>query len=116
MTSTASPFAGETAHQRQAHLAASLNRYIEEVETVLAALTAGQFGELSQLPKLKREMMSVAKQLREAEIELDQQIRAEAGRLAEADIDFDAVRRTIGGRLDRLRDTRSTGGRGSLVG
>ena len=37
MTSTGSPLAGETAHQRQAHLAASLNRYIEEVETVLAA-------------------------------------------------------------------------------
>ncbi|WP_186826989.1 hypothetical protein [Shimia ponticola] len=86
----------------------SLNRYIEEVEKVLADLRSGEFGELAQLPKLKREMMSVSKQLREAEIELDQQIRAEEGRLAEGEIDFDAVRRSIGGRLDRLRAAGST--------
>jgi len=107
---TGSPHMGETALKRQAHLALSLNRYIEEIEEVLAGLSTGRFGELAQLPKLKREMMSVAKQLREAEVELDQQIRAEEGRLAEGEIDFDAVRDTLGRRLDRLRAAHSSGG------
>lgn len=109
MKRAGSPKPGETELRRQAHLALSLDRYISEIEEVLAGLTAGQFGDLAQLPKLRREMMSVAKQLREAEIELDQQIRTQEGRLAEGDIDFDAVRRSIGSRLDRLRAAENTG-------
>ncbi|MEM9351075.1 MAG: hypothetical protein AAGA47_12510, partial [Pseudomonadota bacterium] len=46
---------------RRAHLAAMLNRYVAEVETIIGRLSQGELAEASQLPKVKREMMSVSK-------------------------------------------------------
>lgn len=110
MTQVDPPEMGGTIQERHAHLALSLNRYVAEIERILAQLMAGDFDELGQVPKLKREMMSVAKQLRDAEIECDQQAKHDAGQLGVGDIDLDAMRDKIGGRLDRLRAATGTGG------
>ena len=109
MTKMGPSLGGGTDKERRVHLALSLHRYVAEIETILSQLEAGEFGELGQLPKLKREMMSVSKQLRDAEIEFDQQCRADAGVRGDGDIDFDAIREQIGGRLDSLRAARRSG-------
>ncbi|MCH2078075.1 MAG: hypothetical protein MK180_14560 [Rhodobacteraceae bacterium] len=94
---------------RQAHLGVMLNRSIDEIERVIADIEKGDFSEASDLPRFKRDMVSAAKQLREAEIELDAQRHREKGRVpgADAPIDFNAARAAIGRRLDRLRRTES---------
>ena len=97
-----------TLDERRAHLAMSLHRYIAEIETILTDMADGNFGDAGQVPKLKREMMSVAKQLRDAEIECDQRQRAAAG-LADQEFDIERARRDIGRRLDRLRAAQDAG-------
>ena len=97
---------------RHAHLALMLNRYVAEIETILERLADGEFAEVPQLPKLKRELMSVAKQLRDAEIQSDEFAKDQRRRShnAGAAIDMDAARDAIRVRLARLRKSRRTGG------
>ena len=96
---------------RYAHLALMLNRYVAEIETILERLANGEFAEVPQLPKLKRELMSVAKQLRDAEIQSDEFERDQRRRASHAGaaIDMDAARDAIRGRLARLRESRGAG-------
>ena len=92
---------------RQAHLGVMLYRSIDEIERIIAGIEHGDFSEASDLPRLKRDMVSAAKQLREAEIEVDAQRQREKGRVpgADAPIDFKEARAAIGRRLDSLRET-----------
>ena len=101
------PWSGGTLEERQQHLALLIHRYVADIETILGRLEDGDFDQLAQLPKVRRELVSCAKQLRDAEIELDQQSTKDA--LRDGDIDFDAIRTQIGGRLDRLRAAAGAG-------
>lgn len=94
--------------ERRAHLAVMLHRYVANIETIIENLGEGDFGEAAQLPRVKREMLSTAKQLRDVEIELDEHRKRDEGRVAGAaePIDMDAARDTIGRRLNHLRDVR----------
>ncbi|MEM1235692.1 MAG: hypothetical protein AAGI10_01900 [Pseudomonadota bacterium] len=97
---------------RQVHLGMMLDRYVAEIEHIIGRLAKGEFAEVAQLPKLKRELMSVAKQLRDAEIEIDEHERNKSRRsnAAGGPIDMDAARDAIRSRLDCLRDARDAGG------
>jgi len=107
MTHMTPPVLGGPLEDRQTHLALLVRRYIDEIEMIVSRLSNGDFGELAQLPKLRRELVSCAKQLRDTEIELDHQSKTN-GTAAE-DIDFDVIRDQIGRRLDRLRTAQGAG-------
>ncbi|MEM9438409.1 MAG: hypothetical protein AAGA15_15360, partial [Pseudomonadota bacterium] len=96
---------------RRAHLAAMLNRYVAEVETIIGRLSQGELAEASQLPKVKREMMSVSKALREAEIEIEQERKRDESRRGDTvgAIDMGRARDALRRRLDSLRDARGAG-------
>lgn len=100
------PHAEGVGQERHAHLGLMLNRAIDEIEQVIAAIGKGDFSGASELPRLKRDMVSAARQLREAEIELNAQRHRDEGRVPGADrpIDFEAAKRALGSRLDKLRD------------
>ncbi|MEM6277705.1 MAG: hypothetical protein AAF714_12255 [Pseudomonadota bacterium] len=91
--------------ERRAHIGLMLNRAIDEIEQVIAAIGKGDFSAVGELPRLKRDMVSAAKQLREAEIELNAQRHRDEGGVpgSEEPIDFRERRRALGSRLDQLR-------------
>ncbi|MEM9853388.1 MAG: hypothetical protein AAF841_02940 [Pseudomonadota bacterium] len=91
--------------KRHKHVAVMLDRAIDEIEDVIAAIKTGDFADVARVPNLKRDMMAAAKQLRDAEIEFDAQRQRNEGGVpgADAPMDLDAARRSIGGRLDSLR-------------
>ncbi|MEL6608693.1 MAG: hypothetical protein AAFO93_07260 [Pseudomonadota bacterium] len=103
------PVGGGVEQERRDHLALQVHRYVSEVEVILTNLELGEFGELAQIAKLRRDLMSTAKQLRDAEIELDRVQKQTADQDIGSGIDFDAARIEVERRLDRLRRAGSSG-------
>lgn len=96
--------------ERFAHLSKMLNRFCAEIESIIDRLAEGDFAEASQLPKLKREMMYVSRQLREAEIAIDEQRKRDEGRgPGSGHINMGAARDALRSRLDRLRRAKRKG-------
>lgn len=90
---------------RHAHLVFQIDRYLKMIESIIDQVDAGVFGDLRTIPGLKRELVSVAKQLRDAEIQFDEQKNKNEGRQSGSSggIDMPAARTEIGRRLDLLR-------------
>lgn len=94
-----------TIEERRAHLGVMLNRFIGEIEGAIAQVEGGDFSDLNALPRIRRDLVSTAKQLRDAEIEIDAQRKRDKGGVPGAGEPFNLAdaRASIGGRLDKLR-------------
>lgn len=77
--------------------------YADELQNIVDRLNAGDFGDLSNVTKLYRDLIAVRTQILNIEARLAEDCRKLKGQRSDHDIDFNAMRAQIGGRLDRLR-------------
>lgn len=77
--------------------------FADEILNVLVQLSTGEFGDLKELPKLKRDLQSAAKHFRDLECDIARVERKHREKTNVPELDLDAIRVDIGRRLDRLR-------------
>ncbi|MEL7299419.1 MAG: hypothetical protein AAFM92_03455 [Pseudomonadota bacterium] len=108
MASRDPPDGAEHLNARWVHLSDLLEDYITQIAAIIANLREGDFSGLAQFTKAKNDLVGIARQLRDAEIKIDDQRQRNKGGVpgAGAPIDMDAARDALGSRLDRLRDAR----------
>lgn len=111
MASRDPPSQADTLIARRDHLSELLEAYIAQIAAIIANLEEGDFSGVTQFAKAKSDLVGIARQLRDAEIKIDEQRQRNEGGVpgASAPIDMDAARHALGSRFDRLRAARRAG-------